>query len=180
MVVGKSIYSEHILPSQMPSNARFLGSDGHGNSLYIERTFETVPVGALRFRARVNTLDRYVLTEVISSDEYGVSLSPGDVVFDIGAHIGAFSVQAAKKAKQVIAFEAEQGNYALLLENLSLNNCKNVEAFNAAVVGNDDKERSLYVNVHRNTGSCSFFVKRNYYQTVQCTNIVGLLSKYKP
>ncbi len=48
-------------------------------------------------------------------------IKEGDVVFDVGAHIGSFSVSAAKKGATVFAFEPERSNYGLLLKNIELN-----------------------------------------------------------
>jgi FkbM family methyltransferase len=49
-------------------------------------------------------------------------LQPTDVLYDIGANVGMYAVYAAKCRKcRVIAFEPEAQNYALLLENIALN-----------------------------------------------------------
>lgn len=45
----------------------------------------------------------------------------GDIVFDIGAHIGSFSIYAASKGAIVYAFEPENRNYELLLRNIRIN-----------------------------------------------------------
>lgn len=49
------------------------------------------------------------------------SFKQGEVLFDIGANIGLYSVYAAKKGVQVVAFEPESQNYALLNKNIFLN-----------------------------------------------------------
>jgi len=50
-------------------------------------------------------------------------LGPDDVLYDIGANVGLYSIYAAKFRKcRVFSFEPEAQNYALLLENISLNN----------------------------------------------------------
>jgi len=45
----------------------------------------------------------------------------GDVLFDVGAKIGLYSIYAAKKGVSVVAFEPESQNYALLNRNVFLN-----------------------------------------------------------
>jgi FkbM family methyltransferase len=71
-------------------------------------------------------------------------ISEGDVVVDVGANIGWYSVQfarAAGESGQVISFEPEPANFALLEENLALNNMSDrVEALNLAAA---DKEGTL-------------------------------------
>jgi FkbM family methyltransferase len=56
-------------------------------------------------------------------------IKPGDVVIDVGANIGWFTLMAAKQAGPeglVIAFEPEPRNFAWLKQNVDLNECKNV------------------------------------------------------
>jgi len=49
-------------------------------------------------------------------------ISKGDVLYDVGANIGVFSLYAAKKGIHVIAFEPESSNYHVLNRNIELNN----------------------------------------------------------
>ncbi len=56
-------------------------------------------------------------------------ISPGDVVFDVGAHIGEISVPAARLCGppgKVFAFEPVAESCARLRENLKLNGCENI------------------------------------------------------
>jgi len=46
---------------------------------------------------------------------------PGDVLFDVGANVGTYTVYAASRGHRVIAIEPEAGNYALLNRNIALN-----------------------------------------------------------
>jgi FkbM family methyltransferase len=87
-------------------------------------------------------VDRAILGEVWERDAYGVKElpEPPATVVDVGAHIGAFSVLAAEAWPQarVLALEADPENFALLRQNL--NGHRNVEALQAALVGDDVKE----------------------------------------
>lgn len=58
-----------------------------------------------------------------------------DVVIEIGANIGFYSVLLARTFPQarIYSFEPAQTAYRRLLENLALNNCKNVVPFGCAV-----------------------------------------------
>lgn len=44
-----------------------------------------------------------------------------DVLFDIGANVGLYTVYAARRGARVCAFEPESANFALLNRNLSIN-----------------------------------------------------------
>lgn len=63
--------------------------------------------------------------------------APGDVVLDVGAHIGAVSIVVAKlnPGARVIAYEPASSNHARLVENLAANHVTNVEPVQAAVAG---------------------------------------------
>jgi FkbM family methyltransferase len=109
---------------------------------------------------RVNTYDRQALHEVWAQKEYEdehFTIGPNDVVVDIGAHIGTFSVWAAKQATsgRVYAFEPNQENYRLLEENKQLNNLPNLHLFNLAV-SNQVGEAVLFNSDHHSL-SHSFF-----------------------
>ena len=91
-----------------------------------------------RMKIRVNTFDKQAIYEVWGMKEYEnehFTINSSDVIMDIGAHIGAFSVWAAQKAVsgQVFAFEPNPENYALLEENKKLNDLTNIHTFNSAV-----------------------------------------------
>jgi FkbM family methyltransferase len=64
-------------------------------------------------------------------------LAAGDVVIDIGAHIGAVSIILAKlnPRARVVAYEPAASNYAMFLENLAANHVGNVVAVREAVAG---------------------------------------------
>ena len=67
------------------------------------------------------------------------SLKPGDVVFDVGANGGVFTVIAAKQVGpggHVYAFEPGQRELRLLRHNIALNNLTNVAVIGRAV-GNE-------------------------------------------
>lgn len=50
------------------------------------------------------------------------NMSPGEVLFDIGANMGQYSLLAAQHGIRVHAFEPESQNFALLIRNIILNN----------------------------------------------------------
>ncbi len=60
----------------------------------------------------------------------------GDIVVDVGAHIGRYTIIASKMIRfqgKVIAIEAHPANYDILKRNIALNKLSNVIALNYAV-----------------------------------------------
>lgn len=86
------------------------------------------------FFARHNSLDALPLYEIWSYNSYSdAPIQLGNIVVDIGAHIGGYAVYAAKLGARVIAYEPMPKTYELLVKNLELNRCGNVRAYNAAL-----------------------------------------------
>ncbi|MCX6815532.1 MAG: FkbM family methyltransferase [Candidatus Aenigmarchaeota archaeon] len=102
--------------------------------------------------ARPNRVDAIAIIETSGDMQYTSEFSIGknDTVVDIGAHIGSFTLFAAKMAKRVYAFEPNKDNWILLKKNIAINKIKNVTAVNAAVSGKNGFVK-LYVNTE-NTG----------------------------
>lgn len=68
----------------------------------------------------------------------------GDVVVDVGAHIGLFTVKVALQVGEkgrVIAVEPEKKNYAFLTENIRINRHRNVIPVNLALSDFEGKAR---------------------------------------
>ncbi len=80
------------------------------------------------------------------------SFAEGDVLFDVGANVGLYSVYAGLKGHRVFAFEPEASNFAILNKNIFLNQLQDrVTAFNFAISETTGFER-LQVSEMR-TGS---------------------------
>src|ERR687885_2194937 len=66
----------------------------------------------------------------------------GDIVVDVGAHMGKYTIIASKQVGQngkVIAIEAHPGNYEMLNRNIELNGLTNVTTLNYAVYSKETK-----------------------------------------
>jgi FkbM family methyltransferase len=71
----------------------------------------------------------------------------GDIVIDIGAHIGLYTIIASKRVGmhgKVIAIEADPKNFEVLKRNIHLNNLTNVIALNYAAYS-EEKKMKLYL-----------------------------------
>ena len=64
---------------------------------------------------------RTFLTKEPETLEWIDTFQSGDVLFDVGANIGLYSIYAAKRSVLVMAFEPESQNYALINQNIFLN-----------------------------------------------------------
>lgn len=94
----------------------------------------------------------------IAEDCYGladISLSPGDVVLDIGANVGVFSAYLAAlyPGVRILAFEPVPETFAVLRRNLDRNGIRSVEAHNLGVNG-DGRALELRCNP-RNSGGAT-------------------------
>lgn len=92
---------------------------------------------------------------VVDFNEYGqdqIELAPGDVVIDIGAHVGSFSVSMARRFPEAefFAYEANPENYALLWDNIATNHVR-VTAYNLAVWGHDKGVDVIGAGAHGGT-----------------------------
>jgi len=90
------------------------------------------------------------LTHVWLIEEYkkeNFEIKPNDVVIDVGAHIGLFTIYASQFCTngKIYSFEPFADNYELLLENITLNNLDNVKSFNQAI-SNSNEPIKLFLN----------------------------------
>jgi FkbM family methyltransferase len=76
----------------------------------------------------------------------GFEIGGDDVVVDVGANVGTFSVYAASRTRgRVLAVEPFPDNVRCLERNLEANGCDNVEVFPGALADRDGSA-TLYVN----------------------------------
>jgi FkbM family methyltransferase len=86
-------------------------------------------------------------------------VNDGDVVVDVGAHIGKYSLRFAKKAEKVIAIEPNRETYGISVRNIEANDFRNISALNVAAwnertelvlfSGSDSGQHSLKRESHR-------------------------------
>lgn len=109
---------------------------------------------------RVNHyLDALTIKEVFLGNEYPLDVKTPDVIIDIGANIGTFSVYAAKKFPnaKIYAFEPGRKTYSALVENLQINGIKNVTPIQSAVA---DKRGKLKFFESSASGLSSLYASR--------------------
>jgi FkbM family methyltransferase len=96
----------------------------------------------------------------------------GDTVVDIGAHIGLYSLQAARAtgaSGHVFCFEPAASNFALLTENVAINGYRNVELIRAAVSDSEGEARLGLSDL--NTGDNSLVSAHSLSETVRTVTL---------
>ena len=101
-----------------------------------------MPKYNLQFYCRNNKDDFTTMT--MREDEIirHFNTKQGDIVVDVGAHIGKYTIIASKRVGEngkVIAIEAHPGNYEMLNRNIKLNGLTNVTTLNYAVYSKESK-----------------------------------------
>jgi len=174
-VINKIIAALTEIPSQHSRNTKIyevlnqlviaeikasqLGSVDHGH-------IDLMPFGRINLpyhkMGAIDTLDLFGLDELIIFSFYYANRARYKKVADIGANLGLHSIMMAKCGWDVSAFEPDPVHAKILKDNLSLNNVKQVNLFEAAV---SDKAGILeFVRVLGNTtGSHLAGAKSNPY-----------------
>jgi len=73
----------------------------------------------------------------------------GETVFDVGAHIGIYTLRAAKNVGEegiVVAFEPDDENFRILQKNMQINGFKRAKLIKAAL-GKNDVEKVLHMTI---------------------------------
>jgi FkbM family methyltransferase len=101
-----------------------------------------VPKYDYEFYCRINKDDFKIMT--IHEDDIITRFTPkkGDIVVDIGAHIGLYTIIGAKRVGEqgkVVAIEADPENFEMLNRNIKLNQLTNVIPLNYAVYSKETK-----------------------------------------
>lgn len=113
----------------------------------------------IKIKLRTDSTDLMAFTHVWLIQEYhneDFIIKNNDIVIDVGAHIGLFSLYVSVYCLdgKIFSFEPVKENFSLLNQNINLNNKKNISIFNCAVssknelvkvfLDNDDSGHSLF------------------------------------
>ncbi|MFC1893697.1 FkbM family methyltransferase [Chloroflexota bacterium] len=112
-----------------------------GSKVYVNLDDETI----LR-----NTFETYIINprwNEVTTEKFKAVVKEGDVVLDLGANIGYYSLLAARLTGhrgRVYSFEPEPRNYDLLLKNIEINNYQNIIPNQKAV---SDRSGSIKLSI---------------------------------
>ena len=90
--------------------------------------------------------------EPLESKLFCCSISKGDIVIDIGAHIGWYSLLASRRVGKegiVYAFEPEPISFNILVKNIKLNDITNIVPIKKAL-SDSSGIQLLYINLYKN------------------------------
>ena len=120
---------------------------------YSKKYYIVTLKNGLRFKVRKDNLaDMNAIVETFRERVYDRFCDniEGKVVLDIGAFIGDTSIMfSIKGAKLVVAYEPDPVAYELALENIRLNNIKNVKLINAGIC---DKKGTMKIKAYAQEG----------------------------
>jgi FkbM family methyltransferase len=98
--------------------------------------------GGFEVAFRRGTVDEQVIADSFGNDTFFASIpeyrpDPGDVIVDVGAHIGTFALLAAARVPsgRVYAIEPSRDSYDFLRVNQALNRTENLEISRLALAG---------------------------------------------
>lgn len=142
-----------------------------------------------RLKIRTNSTDIMTLTNVWLMNEYNkqFQIKKNDLVIDIGAHIGLFSLFASQYSGngKIFSYEPIKENFELFSENINLNKLQNIHAFNSAVSSkngkieifyNDDEAgHSIFGNNEKNVTVNSISLQKIFDENkIQCCNFLKI------
>lgn len=85
------------------------------------------------------------------------TLQPGDLLWDIGANIGVYSLYAATRGVEVMAFEPESQNFGLLNMQIFYNRLGDLITAYPIALGDKIEVSKLYLTQFDTGGSCHQF-----------------------
>lgn len=96
-----------------------------------------------------------LFTKEPSTIEWISKMEKGEILYDVGANVGSYSVYAGVRGVKVYSFEPEAENYSLLLKNLVLNSIE-PNAYCMAL-SDEEKAGTLYSSGPEAGGACHSF-----------------------
>ena len=134
----------------------------------------------LKIRIRVNSTDLMAFTHVWLIQEYSApkfKINNNDLILDIGAHIGLFSLFASQFCKngKIFCYEPIKENYNELLQNIKINNIKNIFPFNCAV---SNKTEKIKIYLNDDESGHSIFLENSNYVEVDSISINDIFENH--
>lgn len=95
-----------------------------------------------------------------------IELYKSDIVVDIGAYIGEYSLYASSRVREVHSYEASPETFKVL----AMNRKSNMQIFNKAVIGGNDKTVELFLTEGIGAGNSIFQGRKKDSVTVEAVN----------
>ena len=135
----------------------------------------------IKIKLRVNSTDFMAFTHVWLLQEYyryGFEIKDNDVIIDIGAHIGLFTLFSSQFCKngRIYCFEPVKDNFNMLKSNLKLNNIENVIVANTAV---SSTTGSVTIYLNEDEAGHSMHVPNQKQIQVESFSLQDIFDSYK-
>ena len=124
-------------------------------------------------------LENFILEANTSDKKFKINHK--DIIVDIGAHVGYFTLFAAKKATEgkIIAFEPSIESFLGFKENIKINNFKNIIQEKTAIAKVKGKQ-TLYVNDEDAISNTIYKQNKNLNkEEVECISLQDIFEKYE-
>ena len=120
-----------------------------------------------KIKVRTDTTDFMALANIWLLEDYKIKkfeINSDDVIIDIGAHIGIFTIYASQFCNngKIFCFEPIQENYKMLIENININQIKNIYPNNLAVT-KDTSTAKIFLNDDK-SGHSMFIENKSFVQ----------------
>jgi FkbM family methyltransferase len=135
----------------------------------------------IKIKIRTNSTDIMQLGTVWLVEDYEGSefnINNEDIIIDIGAHIGLFSLFVSQYCKngKIFSYEPIEKNFNILKENIELNKIKNIIHFNSAVSNQSNK---LKIFIDSDDSAHSIFESDRDFIEVNSTTIKSIFDENK-
>ena len=126
-------------------------------------------------KSYIKTFQAYIISgswEQLTTEMFKQVVKEGDVVVDLGANLGYYTLLAARlvgEKGKVYAFEPEPINYSLLLKNIELNGYDNIVAVQKAVSNVTGKVR-LFLD-SKDTGAHTIYQPGNKREFIEVESV---------
>ncbi|MCR6692459.1 MAG: FkbM family methyltransferase [archaeon YNP-LCB-003-016] len=152
----------------------------HGGSIYkVNNHKELIILTYKRLKLLIPQDSLKIFKQIFIDEIYEqfFKVKKGDVVIDVGAHVGIFTVKAGKTVGTmglVIALEPENRNFTLLHHNIRSNNLDNVILIKKAA-GATLGKTTLYISPHSN--GHSIYIPSNKHYEVEVTTLDNIVNE---
>jgi FkbM family methyltransferase len=146
----------------------------------------TVNYNNVEFKFTSTPTAQQLINEIFS-DNYkifsrGLKFLPNDIILDIGANEGMFSILMAKifpKVK-VISFEPVPKTFFTMIRNIGLNGVANIHPYNLGVGGKSNKAEIIYCDKVYSGGSSMVVTPNFETQDIAHVEVVALDDIFNP
>jgi len=126
---------------------------------------------------RFSVVDMEKVGEPLEMQQMKLNIKNGDVVIDIGANIGLYTLPISKFVQEngkVFAFEPHPKNFEILQKNVTINNIKNIILENKAVSNHNGNAKLFASWVKNDDGTCKLFRIKGQPSDFTDTTVVSL------